>query len=130
MPPLTALRDTDLKAFLTRHSDLLLAAIVGVVAGLGAVAVRELISLGQWIFWGSKGDILESVALVQSWRIVLIPCLGGLLVGDRARRPQPDLRRVPEARDRDRVLCHGRDAHAAPGVSYLSTFPYLVNNTK
>ena len=60
---------------------LLLAAIVGVVAGLGAVAVRELISLGQWLFWGSSGDILESVAQAHSWRIVLVPCLGGLLVG-------------------------------------------------
>lgn len=60
---------------------LLLAAIVGVVAGLGALGVRELISLGQWVFWGSRGDVLESVASVGHWRIILAPCLGGLLVG-------------------------------------------------
>ena len=60
---------------------LLLAAMVGIVAGLGAVGVRELISLGQWGFWGSSGDILESVSRVGAWRVVLIPALGGLLVG-------------------------------------------------
>jgi CIC family chloride channel protein len=60
---------------------LLLAAIVGIVAGLGAVAVKELISLGQWVFWGARGDILESAPFVTSWRVILVPGLGGLLVG-------------------------------------------------
>jgi CIC family chloride channel protein len=60
---------------------LLLAAVVGIVAGLGAVAVRELISLGQWVFWGSRGEILESAAAASIWRIILVPALGGLLVG-------------------------------------------------
>ncbi len=85
---LRARRNVDLATgrFLRLAQDqqlkiLLLAAIVGVVAGLGAVAVRELISLGQWVFWGSRGDILESVASADFWRIILVPCLGGLLVG-------------------------------------------------
>jgi CIC family chloride channel protein len=60
---------------------LLLAAIVGVVAGLGAIAVKELISLAQLLFWGSRGDILGSVAGAPLWRIILMPSLGGLLVG-------------------------------------------------
>jgi CIC family chloride channel protein len=60
---------------------LLLAAVVGVVAGLGAVAVRELISLAQWVFWGFRGDILEAATHAPSWRILLIPGAGGLLVG-------------------------------------------------
>ena len=60
---------------------LLLAAIVGVVAGLGAIAVKELISLAQSVFWGSSGDILGSVAGAPLWRIILMPCVGGLLVG-------------------------------------------------
>jgi len=60
---------------------LLLAAIVGVVAGLGAIAVKELISLAQSVFWGSSGDILGSVAAAPIWRIILVPCAGGLLVG-------------------------------------------------
>lgn len=65
-----------------RHLKLLLlAAVVGVVAGLGAIGVRELIGFVQWVFWGSPGDILESAARVARWRVVWIPALGGLLVG-------------------------------------------------
>jgi len=60
---------------------LLLAAIVGVVAGLGAVAVQELIAFVQWVFWGSSADVLESAARAPMWRIVLMPAVGGLLVG-------------------------------------------------
>jgi CIC family chloride channel protein len=66
----------------TQHLRLLLlAAVVGVVAGLGAIAVQELISLIQWVFWGSRGDILQSATGAAGWRIVLVPALGGLLVG-------------------------------------------------
>ncbi|MGD8362313.1 MAG: chloride channel protein [Gemmatimonadota bacterium] len=66
----------------TQHLRLLLlAAVVGVVAGLGAIAVQEMISLIQWVFWGSRGDILQSAAGTAGWRIVLVPALGGLLVG-------------------------------------------------
>ncbi|MGD8319799.1 MAG: chloride channel protein [Gemmatimonadota bacterium] len=60
---------------------LLLAAIVGVVAGLGAAAVQELISLAQWLFWGSGADIVETAVHAPFWRILLMPALGGLLVG-------------------------------------------------
>ncbi len=60
---------------------LLLAAVVGVVAGLGAIAVKELIFLAQSVFWGSGGDIFASLADAPLWRIILMPCLGGLLVG-------------------------------------------------
>ncbi len=60
---------------------LLMAVIVGVVAGLGAVAVRELISLAERVFWGPGPDILESAAAAPWWRIVLMPALGGMLVG-------------------------------------------------
>jgi CIC family chloride channel protein len=60
---------------------LLLAAVVGVVAGFGAVAVQELIALAQWLFWGSRAEVLESAARAPVWRIVLMPAAGGLLVG-------------------------------------------------
>lgn len=66
----------------TQHFRLLLlAAVVGVVAGLGATAVQELISLIQWVFWGSRGDILRSAQGAPFWRILLMPAAGGLLVG-------------------------------------------------
>ena len=60
---------------------LLLAAIVGVVAGLGAVAVQELIAAVQWVFWGSRADILDTAAQAPFWRILLMPAVGGLIVG-------------------------------------------------
>jgi CIC family chloride channel protein len=62
---------------------LLLAAIVGMVAGLGAVGVKELIAGVQWLLWGARGrgDILEAIGWVARWKIVILPALGGLLVG-------------------------------------------------
>ncbi|MCG6957876.1 MAG: chloride channel protein [Gemmatimonadetes bacterium] len=60
---------------------LLLAAIVGMVAGLGAVGVKELIAGVQWLFWGSGADILESSLHVAHWRVLVLPAVGGLLVG-------------------------------------------------
>jgi len=60
---------------------LLLAVIVGVAAGLGAVAVRQLIRGVQWLFTGSAQDLLVSAATLPWWRILFMPALGGLLVG-------------------------------------------------
>jgi len=60
---------------------LLLAVLVGVASGLGAIAVRELIALVQELFWGSPGDILQTASGAPPWRIILVPALGGLMVG-------------------------------------------------
>lgn len=60
---------------------LLLAALVGVVAGLGAVAVQELIGLAQWLFWGVEHDVLDAAARLPWWRVLLMPAAGGLVVG-------------------------------------------------
>ena len=58
-----------------------MAAVVGVVAGLGAIAVQELITLVQWVFWGSPRDVLQSASEAPAWRVLLMPALGGLFVG-------------------------------------------------
>ncbi len=60
---------------------LLLAAIVGVAAGLGAVAVKECIGFVQHVFWGSTEDLLSAAAGAHFWRILIMPALGGLVVG-------------------------------------------------
>ncbi len=64
---------------------LMLAAVVGMIAGLGAVGVKELIAGVQWLLWGHRGDILESVESlahgVFHWRILILPAIGGLVVG-------------------------------------------------
>ncbi len=59
---------------------LLLAAIVGVAAGFGAVAVRLGIAGVEHVFWGSE-DLLAAARNKPWWLVMLPPALGGLLVG-------------------------------------------------
>ena len=59
----------------------LLAVVVGLAAGFGAVGFRHLINFIQSIAYGSHDELLEVVATIP-WRIkVWIPALGGLIVG-------------------------------------------------
>lgn len=61
---------------------LVVAALVGAVAGAGGVAFRLLLNGIQWLAFGSGNEMLVSaLANVPPWRIVLAPALGGLLVG-------------------------------------------------
>ncbi len=58
-----------------------LAVIVGLAAGFGAVGFRHLINFFQAIAYGSPDELLEVVATIP-WRIkIWIPALGGLIVG-------------------------------------------------
>lgn len=60
---------------------LLRAAAIGVLAGIGGVAFRLLLSGIQWIAWGSGSEMLVSaLAGTSAWRILLAPALGGLAV--------------------------------------------------
>ncbi len=60
---------------------LFLALIVGVAGGYGAVLFRLLIRLFQNAFYGDSGSILEAVAYIAWYKRILIPAVGGLLVG-------------------------------------------------
>lgn len=61
---------------------LLLAAVVGAVAGAGGVAFRLLLNGIQWLAFGSGSEMLVSaLAGVPAWRIVAAPALGGLALG-------------------------------------------------
>jgi CIC family chloride channel protein len=58
-----------------------LAVVVGLAAGFGAVGFRYLINFIQSIAYGSPDELLEVVATIP-WSIkVWIPALGGLIVG-------------------------------------------------
>lgn len=58
-----------------------LAVIVGLAAGFGAVGFRHLIDFFQSIAYGSSDELLEVVATIP-WNIkIWIPALGGLIVG-------------------------------------------------
>jgi CIC family chloride channel protein len=57
------------------------AAVIGVAGGLGAVGFRRLIGAVQVGAWGELPYGLDRVRAHPWWWIVLIPALGGLLVG-------------------------------------------------
>ena len=58
-----------------------LAVIVGLAAGFGAVGFRHLIDFFQSIAYGSSDELLEVVQTIP-WKIkIWIPALGGLIVG-------------------------------------------------
>jgi CIC family chloride channel protein len=58
-----------------------LAVIVGIAAGFGAVGFRYLINFFQSIAYGSSDELLEVVGTIP-WNIkIWIPALGGLIVG-------------------------------------------------
>ncbi|MBL4666221.1 MAG: chloride channel protein, partial [Sneathiella sp.] len=56
--------------------------IIGLLAGYGALAFRELISQTQTLFYGFGSEfVVTGAASLPWWQIVLIPVIGGLIVG-------------------------------------------------
>ncbi len=67
---------------LNRHATtLILALLIGVLAGYGAVLFRFFIRSIQWLFYQNSGDILDFAATVPPLLKILLPALGGLVVG-------------------------------------------------
>jgi CIC family chloride channel protein len=54
------------------------ALIVGVAGGFGAVIFRQLIDRAQWLFFDVGGEVFR---FLGDYYIVIIPALGGLIVG-------------------------------------------------
>lgn len=59
-------------------SGLILATLVGVIAGFGAIVFRWLIKSFQSLFFGGGGAVLE---FMGQYYIILLPAVGGLIVG-------------------------------------------------
>jgi CIC family chloride channel protein len=59
----------------------LLAVVVGVAAGFGAVGFRHLINFFQTLAYGGEIDLLELVVNLPWYYRVAIPAIGGLIVG-------------------------------------------------
>jgi CIC family chloride channel protein len=59
----------------------LLATIVGLAGGIGAIGFRYLIDLFQAVTYGAKGNLLEVATATPWYGKVWVPALGGMIVG-------------------------------------------------
>jgi len=59
------------------------AALIGGVVGLATLGLIQLILIVQWLGYGQASEIrfAEIAAGLPAWRVVLVPTIGGLLVG-------------------------------------------------
>jgi CIC family chloride channel protein len=70
------------RAKMTEHGFMIImAVIIGVVGGLGAIGFRSLIGFFQRTFWGAPEYSLEAVRNLPWYWILLVPAGGGLVVG-------------------------------------------------
>jgi CIC family chloride channel protein len=59
-----------------------IAIIIGLMVGYGAILFRNLIELFQWLFMGHGGeDVATVIQSLSWWHVLLMPVVGGLLVG-------------------------------------------------
>ncbi|MBU0641417.1 MAG: chloride channel protein, partial [Planctomycetes bacterium] len=59
----------------------LVALLIGLAGGLGAVGFRLLISYGNGIAWGQEDYTLKYIGELPVWRKIVAPAVGGLLCG-------------------------------------------------
>ncbi|MDY6821423.1 MAG: chloride channel protein [Deferribacterota bacterium] len=71
--------------FLLRHDELFMlfvSIVVGILAGYGNLVFRYFIELSQQLFYGVSGEaMLTALQSQRGYKIILMPALGGLLVG-------------------------------------------------
>jgi len=77
----TLVKKHKLKSIRHHFFIIILSIAIGALAGLGAFGVSKFIGLIQSISWKGVKDFLEIKQHVSSLYILLIPALGGLLVG-------------------------------------------------
>ncbi len=94
--PRTPFYQTKLPPLLTANSSLLLLGVLtGIGGGLGAIAFRWLIRIFEAAFFGAGSDLF---AFMGPYHTVVLPMLGGLLVGTLVHRFAPEAKGhgVPE----------------------------------
>ncbi len=70
------------KAKLTENTFMIIVAIIiGVLAGFAAIAIRALIEFISELSFGGEGNYLEGIMSSPWYWVILIPAIGGLLVG-------------------------------------------------
>jgi len=61
---------------------IVIAALVGILSGYGAILFRSMIRLVQWVFFGTGGaNFLETISAAPLYAKILAPAMGGLIVG-------------------------------------------------
>jgi chloride channel protein, CIC family len=67
---------------MTEHLFMMLAAsLIGILAGFGAVGIKALIHYISDLSFSGDGSLLENIASAPMYLKILIPALGGLIVG-------------------------------------------------
>ncbi len=71
------------KANLTEHTFMIIIAlIIGVLAGFSAIGIRALIEfISDISFWGGEGTILQRIQATPWYWVLIVPAIGGLIVG-------------------------------------------------
>ncbi len=71
------------KANLTEHTFMIIIAlIIGTLAGFSAIGIRALIEfISDISFWGGEGTILQRIEATPWYWVLIVPALGGLIVG-------------------------------------------------
>nr|WP_321514541.1 chloride channel protein [uncultured Pseudodesulfovibrio sp.] len=60
---------------------LLLAILIGVLAGYGAVLFKYVLKLMQWVFYQNTSDFMTFAKSIPLWMKIAMPSAGGLVVG-------------------------------------------------
>lgn len=69
---------------------LAVAVAVGLLCGLGAIVLHNLIHVFQHLFWGMEVNSMSAIWSQPAWRLALMPILGGLIVGPLIRFLAPE----------------------------------------
>lgn len=77
----TLVQKQKLKSIRHHFFIIILSIVIGALAGFGAYGVSKLIGLIQSVSWKGVTDFLEIKQYVSSLYILLIPAIGGLIVG-------------------------------------------------
>jgi CIC family chloride channel protein len=96
---------------------LLLSILIGALAGVGTLGFLALIEVGQWGFWPGTEHFMARVMAAPWWLKILIPTLGGLVVGPVIAFWAPEARGpgVPEVIESAAL----REGHISPGKALL-----------
>ncbi len=99
---------------------LLLAIVIGALAGVGTLGFLALIQVGQWGAWPGSGQFMDRVLATPWWLRILIPTLGGLAVGPVIAFWAPEARGpgVPEVIEAAAL----REGHISPRMALLKVW--------